>query len=255
MGNDEILQLLDEERAIVVKPKLATLIGLNEAIVLQQIMYWLARSKNVRDGKVWIYKTYDEWAEELPFFSVRTLKRIVDSLRKQGLIETTRKHNKMASDGTLWYTIVGYKNLGGQVGTTQSAKLSPPRECQVGTQVNHILPETTTTSPAAKETTELQRITNLLIWFCTGVNFEDENEDPGRKKLINYGRYAKDAKKIIEAGRTEQDMRAWWSQVWSRDWRFKDKKQLPATNQVLEGLAQVGTYAPDIKDEAVTVVI
>jgi hypothetical protein len=98
-------KLLIHEEPLQVLPSLAAKIGLNEAIMLQQIHYWLRKSKNIRDGKPWIYNTYTEWEKQFPWWSNRTIKRIVDNLRAAGLIETTSKYNKLNIDQTLWYTI------------------------------------------------------------------------------------------------------------------------------------------------------
>ncbi len=103
-------KLLIHEEPLQVLPSLAAKIGLNEAIMLQQIHYWLRKSKNVRDGKPWIYNTYAEWEKQFPWWSNRTIKRIVDKLRSDGLIETTSKYNKLNIDQTLWYTI-NYEKL------------------------------------------------------------------------------------------------------------------------------------------------
>ena len=103
-------KLLIHEEPLQVLPSLAAKIGLNEAIMLQQLHYWLRKSKNLRDGKPWIYNTYIEWEKQFPWWSNRTIKRIVDNLRSAGLIETTSKYNKLNIDQTLWYTI-NYEKL------------------------------------------------------------------------------------------------------------------------------------------------
>lgn len=98
-------KLLINEEPLQVLPSLAAKIGLNEAIVLQQIHYWLRRSKHIFDGKVWIYNTFKGWHEQFPWWSERTIKRVIDNLRQDGLIETTSQYNQKKMDQTLWYTI------------------------------------------------------------------------------------------------------------------------------------------------------
>lgn len=104
-SRDEILEMLEGRERITVNPALACRIGLNESIVLMQLNYWLVRSKNIRDGKVWVYKTHDQWASEFPFWSISTIRRAINSLRDMGLIESTDAYNRMKVDNTLWYTI------------------------------------------------------------------------------------------------------------------------------------------------------
>ena len=104
-------QLLIDEPPLQVLPSLAELIGLNEAIFVQQLHYWLGKSPHWHDGKPWIYNDYEKWHRQFPFWSVRTIKRIVSSLREKELVETRTDLNKFRFDQTLWYTI-DYESLG-----------------------------------------------------------------------------------------------------------------------------------------------
>ena len=97
-------KLLIDDYPIQILPKLATEIGLNEAIVLQQIHYWLNQSSHNRDGKKWIYNTYDDWNKQFPFWSVMTIRRVINSLEKQKLI-LIANYNKAGFDKTRWYSI------------------------------------------------------------------------------------------------------------------------------------------------------
>lgn len=76
-----------DSRPLVLSAELATKIGLNEAIFLQQLTFWLKRTKN---GKNYVYKTYEEWKKEFPFWSESTIKRAVAKLKKMELIKTQR---------------------------------------------------------------------------------------------------------------------------------------------------------------------
>ncbi len=62
-------------------------IGLNEAIVLQQLHYWLRDTGSGMecDGVRWIYNTTEQWLEQFPFWSESTLKRAFASLKALGL--------------------------------------------------------------------------------------------------------------------------------------------------------------------------
>ena len=90
---------------LIVLPTLATLAGLNEAIFLQQLHYWILRSGKERDGWLWIYNTYDEWQVQLPFWSRATLRRIVNGLEERGLVISTDAYNASKVDRTKWYAI------------------------------------------------------------------------------------------------------------------------------------------------------
>lgn len=79
--------LLINEPPLQVLPSLACAVGLNEAILLQQVHYWLRHAKVKHDDKMWIYKTVDKWKEQdFPFWSIDTIKRAISSLRKQEVL-------------------------------------------------------------------------------------------------------------------------------------------------------------------------
>lgn len=96
--------LLIDEHPLIVLPKLAEKIGLNEAILLQQIHFWLGKKKHYKDGRYWVYNTYKEWEKQFPFWSVSTIRRTVTSLEKQNLL-ITGNYNKLGIDNTKWYSI------------------------------------------------------------------------------------------------------------------------------------------------------
>jgi hypothetical protein len=65
----------------------------------------LQKSGKERDGQVWIYNTYGEWHEQMPFWSERTIQRIVGNLIERKLVLVSRAFNTSAMDKTNWYAI------------------------------------------------------------------------------------------------------------------------------------------------------
>lgn len=126
--------LLLDDYPLVILPKLAVKIGLNDSIVLQQIHYWVEVNKKAKrnfvDGHHWTYNTYEEWQEQFPFWSIRTIKGIMSSLLNAGLI-ITGAFNKMKMDRTKWYRI-NYEKLeeicfpSCKYCTMDSANIAPP---------------------------------------------------------------------------------------------------------------------------------
>lgn len=98
------MNLLINESPLQVLPSLAVKIGLNQALVLQQMHYWLRISKNIRDGHKWVYKTLDDWHKEFPFWSKSTLERIIRKLEEEQLI-VVGNYNRMKMDRTKWYRV------------------------------------------------------------------------------------------------------------------------------------------------------
>jgi len=98
-------KLLINEYPLVVLPTLAVRIGLNEAIMLQQIQYWISHPKSIeKEGRHWHFDTYGNWLLQFPFWSLRTLTRVAKSLRDQRLV-IAKAFRAQFNDQTLWYTI------------------------------------------------------------------------------------------------------------------------------------------------------
>lgn len=109
-------RLLMKEQPLVVDKELAKLIGLNEAIVLQQIEYWTnikeisdirknkTRNENYVNGYYWTYNSVEEWTKEFPFWSYDTVKRTLKKLREKNLV-VTDNFNLKGYDRTLWYRV------------------------------------------------------------------------------------------------------------------------------------------------------
>ncbi|WP_225430980.1 hypothetical protein [Limosilactobacillus reuteri] len=99
------MSLLISEPPLQVLPTLARLIGLNEAIILQQVHYWLQRSSNIKDGYRWVYNSYPEWYKQMPLWkSETTMRTAFKNLEKKGLL-ITANYNKAKFDKTKWYRI------------------------------------------------------------------------------------------------------------------------------------------------------
>ncbi|WP_153722990.1 hypothetical protein [Sporosarcina cascadiensis] len=90
---------------MIILPSLAQQVGLNEAILLQQLHFRSLISRKGSNGEKWVSKTYEEWAEEFPFWIVRTSRRIIRNLEEKGYLISTSEYNRMKADNTKWYRI------------------------------------------------------------------------------------------------------------------------------------------------------
>ena len=99
-------RLLDENPLLIL-PTLAAVIGLNEAIVLQQIHFWceVAREKqtNYKSGHFWVYNSIPNWQRQFSWWSVSTVKRIFSNLQQKRLVIVSSSYNKYGPDRTKWY--------------------------------------------------------------------------------------------------------------------------------------------------------
>lgn len=117
------MSLLMPSRPIVINPDLAYSIGLNEAIALQQVNYWLQETNSglERGGVRWIYNTTEQWLEQFPFWSESTLKRTFTRLKSLGVLKVEQL-NKSQRDMTNYYTINYESELLDEVKVTKSKK-------------------------------------------------------------------------------------------------------------------------------------
>jgi hypothetical protein len=98
-------KLLIEQPPLQVLPELAIHLGLNEAIFLQQLHYWLRESKNLEDGYQWVYNSLTGWkSNHFPFWSEKTIQRIITVLKNLDIL-IIGNYNKFKGDRTLWYRI------------------------------------------------------------------------------------------------------------------------------------------------------
>lgn len=98
--------LLLDERPLIVLPNLAAMLNsLDEAVILQQIHYWIEKRQNYREGRYWVYNSMENWMQQFPWIKSRTtLTRYFNNLEKKGLL-ITGNYNKAGFDKTKWYTI------------------------------------------------------------------------------------------------------------------------------------------------------
>ncbi|WP_145411805.1 conserved phage C-terminal domain-containing protein [Staphylococcus haemolyticus] len=200
--------LLIDDYPILVLPNLATEIGLNEAIVLQQMHYWLKKSNHNYDGRRWIYNSFPEWQKHFPFWSVMTIKRAVYSLEKQNLLYVGN-YNKAKFDKTKWYSI-NYENLEGMKRPSYQNDTTSVSKRNDGVYQN----DTTNTRDYTEITTETTN-NNTLSGNPTSPSIPYKeiidylNEKAGKQFKHNTGK----SKRCIEAR-------------WNEDFRLDDFKKV-----------------------------
>ena len=101
---------IDKSKTLIINTNLALVLGdLNEAIVLNQLNYWLGinrkAGKNFIDDRYWVYNSYSDWkARDFPYWSEKTIQRTFTRLENKGVV-VSANYNKLAIDKTKWYTI------------------------------------------------------------------------------------------------------------------------------------------------------
>ncbi|RTO51290.1 transcriptional regulator [Enterobacter ludwigii] len=162
------MSLLMPSRPIVINPDLAYSIGLNEAIALQQVNYWLKETTSglERDGVRWIYNTTEQWLEQFPFWSESTLKRTFTRLKQLGVLKVEQL-NKSQRDMTNYYTINYESELLDEVKVTKSKS----SKCTVPSGQNEPMEEVKVERSIGSKRTALIRSN------CTDVLTENTTEN------------------------------------------------------------------------------
>lgn len=98
--------LLIHQTPTMFQRDLVMALGLTDAIILQQLHYWLGTaSGKEHDGRRWVFNTYDQWQEQFPWWSTDTIQRAIKRLRDSGIIIATDTLNRSKMERTLWYSI------------------------------------------------------------------------------------------------------------------------------------------------------
>ena len=88
--------------------ELATKYGLDEAIMLHHLAYWVQKNtidgRNIHGGRSWTYNSQNAFAAWFDWWSRRQIQRILKSLEDQGAI-IKGSFNARPMDHTLWYTV------------------------------------------------------------------------------------------------------------------------------------------------------
>lgn len=140
---------IDKSKTLIVNTDLALVLGdLNEAIILNQLNYWLEinkkADKNFIDGKYWVYNSYAEWREnDFPYWSEKTIQRTFTRLENKGIV-ISANYNKMCIDKTKWYSI-NFEVLEEMIKSYDSNKISEEDKmsCREG-QYDRPIPKNTT---------------------------------------------------------------------------------------------------------------
>lgn len=135
-------------------PGLATRIGLNESIFLQQLHYWLERSVNVKEGHRWVYNTAKEWQEQFPFWSVNTIRRIIKSLEVKEFV-VIDNFNSLPIDKTNWYRINYEKVEALEVKSIESEKVNSSTQNEYSKQPTWVDETLKLGKPLPEITTEI----------------------------------------------------------------------------------------------------
>lgn len=84
--------------------------GVEKAVVLSNIRFWLNNNKNKdlstvkHDGYYWMYNTAKDMSNVLPYFTQSKVQRLLKQLEDDGIL-IVGNYNKVKYDRTKWYTL------------------------------------------------------------------------------------------------------------------------------------------------------
>jgi len=82
--------------------------GVEEAIMIHNLWWWVEKNRHNGqhhyEGKYWTYNTMDAFTGLFKFWTLRQVRRIIESCAKQGAIEIGN-FNKSGYNRTNWYTV------------------------------------------------------------------------------------------------------------------------------------------------------
>ena len=244
-------KLLINEPPLQVLPSLAKAIGLNEAIFLQQVHYWLQGTKHRHEGKPWVYNTYEGWQEQFPFWSVSTIRRTVASLCKQGLIHTTSEYNKVGIDNTLWYTvdydcllILESRLLNLNTPSVQNEQTMCSEWTDHEVNLNTPIPETTTETTQKSTSLDVAPAAHTPQQEMFGAICEAIGWDHHVITDRNKAQVAQAVKALTKANYTVGDIRRFMVEVWFKDWRWEKKRSYPSLAQLREEIGKIRGTVP-----------
>jgi hypothetical protein len=80
-----------EQNTLLVPPEIASVIGMKESVVLNQIHYWLQKgSGKVIDGIRWIYNTIQDWTDQLKCLSFNQVRRALEHLEDLQIVKSCK---------------------------------------------------------------------------------------------------------------------------------------------------------------------
>lgn len=86
----------------------AVLHGVDKAVILSNLRFWLTKKRDSNthkyDGYYWVYNTAKELAELFPYFTQSKIQRLLKQLEEDGVL-LVGNYNKVKYDRTRWYSL------------------------------------------------------------------------------------------------------------------------------------------------------
>jgi hypothetical protein len=164
---------------------LAVKYGVEEAILIRSFQYWIELNKvqgrNMREERTWTYNTYEELAEQYPFWNAGKLRRLIDSLISQNVLVKTNKFNKWAIDKTNWYAFQNESEF-------LKVKTVPNNRLPESTDAEGLFDQTelkAVNDAVGDESASKLRLTKKTDGKVSDANLDENTTDEKDRRLMN----------------------------------------------------------------------
>lgn len=86
--------------------------GVDEAIILSNLRFWLtknkANKKHIHDGYVWTYNSSSAYSVLFPYWSANKIQKTLKKMEDKGIV-ISGNYNKMKYDRTKWYSMPEFR--------------------------------------------------------------------------------------------------------------------------------------------------
>lgn len=213
----------------VFDPDIAERYGVNEAIILHSIAFWVdineKNERNYFDGRYWTYNSAKAFKDQFPYMSVRTIQRVLKHLIDEGLILAS-KFNGDSRNRTNYYALTDY---GASLTTNWRVALRQNGNMQNDKVATSIFNNNTDNSTDIKST-----VNNNILSPDVSVL------DSDRKELFNqfWQAYPKSKRKVDKGGCEKafikiKDLEKIFPSImaslesWKREWAKDNGKYIP----------------------------
>ena len=223
----EASKLLINEHPLQALPTLAKLVGLEKAVILQQIQYWISTSSHDIEGHKWIYNSYTEWSKQFPWLTAEGVRYHIRQLEKSGLI-VAQEFNKDNRDKTKWYR-VDYIELERVLNTTDGAldttDASGKKLRMQAVKSYAPLPETNTTNTtettSEKEEEKVSSPSPVTIIFDAIHTYYGYPGKVEQDPIPNYAKEGQFIKKMIARGFDTGQIFECWAEKTKKAGQYK----------------------------------
>jgi hypothetical protein len=196
------------EKSIPAYPHLASVLGVNEAIILQQVYFYVtlhSRKKSTQhfhDGKFWVFNSYKQWRDQhFPWLTARGVQSIILRLETKGLL-ISRQGLENPQDRRKWYTI-DLEKLAKLIPTSKinSTQTARPTNTDCTSNMHEMIDDSTeSTSENTFREKELQKQTTTeidVVVDSPALPYREPEAESGEHSLDGEGHDATAVKAFV----------------------------------------------------------